>query len=115
MEEKRKHKRIKVQTVGEVYRRADDFRFKVNLGDISFGGAEIFSEKKFEKGDRLEIMLTFPVKKGGNIMGLFTGKVCWAVSYNKGFIGGFQFDKVITRETQPEIFTFILKDKGFFG
>ncbi|HEY5648162.1 MAG TPA: PilZ domain-containing protein [Nitrospiria bacterium] len=112
MERRRKHKRVKVSSIGEVLHSDKNRNFKVRLGDIGLGGVEIFSEKQMEVGEAIKLKVTFLAKKGENLVGVFSGTLRWMNPYNKAFLGGIQFDEVIDENNHPEFFARIIGGRG---
>ncbi len=113
MDKKRKHKRVKVSSIGEILGEGKSAGFRVRCGDIGIGGIEIFSETQRVIGEHLEIKVTFLTKKGKNLVGTFPGTLRWMIPYNKGYLGGIEFDKKIDGDNYPEFFEFIIEGRGF--
>ncbi len=106
-------KRVKIKSVADVARLKDKTRFKVFAGDISCGGMELFSEKEFKIGDRLEIKLSLLTGSGKTKTETLTGEVRWATPFNKATIGGVEFHEVITQENHSEIYSYIMGSQGY--
>lgn len=113
MKERRKYTRVKIKSMGEAVRQEDNTRFKVIVGDISFGGMELFSEDPFEEGERLEITISILTGKKKNIEETFSGSVRWVQPFNEAFIGGFQFDQLVEKDTYPEVYLHIMEAEGY--
>ncbi len=114
MTNKRRHKRVTIKSVGDIFCVDDNRRFTAYIGGISRGGLEIYAPERVKPKCRLEIQLTFLDKDGKETVAGLTGEVRWSAPFRGAFIAGIQFDVIVDGTVSPELDQYLTTAEEYF-
>ena len=110
---RRKHHRVTIKAVSDVFCRDDNQQFKAFVGGISRGGLEIYSKAELKKDCQLDISLHFKDKDGTSVKEEINGKVRWSAPLEGDYVSGIEFEREVDPKRNPALAEYLLTAEDY--
>jgi len=113
MENRRRHQRVTIKAISDIFCKDDNRRLKAFVGGISRGGLEIYSKTELKKDCRLDISLYFKDKEGNSVQEEINGQVRWSALLEGDYISGIEFEREVAPHRTPALDEYLLTAEDY--
>ena len=110
---RRRHQRVTIKAVSDIFCKDDNQRLKAFVGGISRGGLEIYSKAELKKDCQLDISLYFKDKDGKAVQEKINGQVRWTAPLEGEYVSGIEFEREVDPKRNPALAEYLVTAEDY--